>query len=62
MVNMGNVKFENTYLALRECIEHIEDCKATGESEREYADSLREACVEYLEAYGCNGVRSSDDD
>ena len=54
MVNMGNVRFENTYLALEECVDALEFDNRLGSSEVRYAKSLYEKCKEYIETYECN--------
>jgi len=53
MINMGHVRFENTYLALEECIEDLQGNKAISPSENEYRLSLYEKCKEYIAA--CDG-------
>lgn len=49
MINMGCVRFENTYLALVECIDALIDRKSISESENEYRMLLLEKCKEYME-------------
>lgn len=63
MSNMGYCRFENTYLALEECIDDLYDNKAISPSENEYRLSLYEKCKEYIAA--CDDyvyVEESEDD
>ena len=53
MINMGHVRFENTCLALEECIDALHGNKAISPSENEYRLSLYEKCKEYIAA--CDG-------
>ena len=51
MTNMGHVRFENTYLALCECLDALtyEKFSNLSESEQEYAQDLKEKCQEFIE-------------
>ena len=49
MINMGNVRFENTYLALDECIDALINNKTISERENEYRMRLLDKCKEYIE-------------
>jgi len=51
MINMGHVRFENTYLALCECVDELidEDWNEISESEQEYAQKLKDKCQEFIE-------------
>lgn len=53
MINMGYVRFENTFLALEECIDALENNKPLSESEDMYRQSLYEKCKEYIECCEC---------
>ena len=53
MINMGHVRFENTYLALDECIDALIDRKSISESENEYRILLLDKCKEYIEECEC---------
>lgn len=49
MINMSNVRFENTYLALVECINALIGRKPISESENDYRTLLLDKCKEYIE-------------
>ena len=51
MINMGHVRFENTYLALCECVDALidEDWNDISESEQRYAQELKDKCQEFIE-------------
>lgn len=51
MINMGHVRFENTYLALCECVDALtdEDWNDMSESEQGYAQELKDKCQEFIE-------------
>ena len=49
MINMSNVRFENTYLALVECINALIGRKPISESENDYRMLLLDKCKEYIE-------------
>ena len=49
MINMGHVRFENTYLALDECIDALIDNKTISDRENKYRMRLLDKCREYIE-------------
>ena len=51
MINMGHCRFENTYLALCECIDALQDndWRDISESEYYYARQLKGKCEEFIE-------------
>lgn len=49
MINMSNVRFENTYLALVECINALIGRKPISENENDYRMLLLDKCKEYIE-------------
>lgn len=51
MINMGHCRFENTYLALCECVDALidEDWNDLSESEQKYAKQLEEKCQELIQ-------------
>lgn len=49
MVNMGYCKFENTYKALRQC---INDWNPTSTDEQYYSKLLIDLCQQVSESYG----------
>lgn len=53
MVNMGHCRFENTYLALCECIDALQDndWRDLSESEYYYARQLKGKCEEFIEEF-----------
>lgn len=51
MINMGHCRFENTYLALCECYDAMMDYLEVSETEREYAEKLKEKCQEFIEDF-----------
>lgn len=57
MINMSHCRFENTYNALLECIDHLSDREEMSEQERIYADKIAELFDEYkdeLDTYEVN--------
>jgi hypothetical protein len=57
---MPYCRFENTLYALRECLGHIEDGETTSESEIDNAESLYEACQEFIDKCNDYGIRRED--
>ena len=53
MINMGHCRFENTYLALDECIDALINNKSVSESENRYRMRLLDKCKEYIENCEC---------
>lgn len=53
MINMGHVRFENTYLALDECIDALINNKTISERENKYRMRLLDKCKEYIEECEC---------
>lgn len=53
MINMGHCRFNNTVLALEECIEALErdGLENLSNSEKTYAKGLQELANDYIEAY-----------
>ena len=49
MINMGHCRFENTHLALVECIDALIGRNPISESENEYRMRLLDKCKEYIE-------------
>ena len=51
MINMSNVRFENTYLAICECLDALilEKFEELSESEQKYAHKLKDKCQEFIE-------------
>lgn len=51
MINMGHCRFENTYLALCECVDALidDDWNDLSESEQMYAKQLEEKCQELIQ-------------
>lgn len=62
MINMGHVRFENTYLALVECIDALTDRKSISKSENKYRMRLLDKCREYIEECECYTPRIEDED
>ena len=62
MINMGHVRFENTYLALDECIDALINNKTISERENEYRMRLLDKCKEYIEECECYTPRIEDED
>lgn len=56
MVNMSYCKFENTYKALIECINHVNNGKETSPQEIEYAKKLYKACDEFISDIEYDGL------
>ena len=50
---MGHVRFENTYLALDECIDALINNKTISERENKYRMRLLDKCKEYIEWCEC---------
>lgn len=53
MINMGHCRFENTFLALDECIDSLVDRRSISESENKYRMRLLDKCKEYIEECEC---------
>jgi hypothetical protein len=49
MINMGYCRFENTYLALDECIDALTEKDTISASENNYRMLLLDKCKEYIE-------------
>lgn len=62
MINMGHCRFENTYLALVECIDALIDRRSISESENEYRMLLLDKCKEYIEECECYTPRIENED
>jgi len=62
MINMGYCRFENTYLALNECIDALIDRKTLSESENRYRMRLLDKCREYIEECENYTPRIEDED
>ena len=62
MINMEHVRFENTYLALDECIDALIDRRSISESENEYRMLLLDKCKEYIEECECYTPRIENED
>jgi hypothetical protein len=50
VVNMSYCRFENTYNALRECEEHIED-EDLSDDEKKYRERLVKLCGNIFDCY-----------
>lgn len=48
MINMEHCRFENTYIALCECYDAMMDYSKVSETERKYAEMLKEKCKEFI--------------
>lgn len=62
MINMGHVRFENTYLALDECIDALIDNKTISDRENKYRMLLLDKCKEYIEECECYHPRIENED
>ena len=62
MVNMSYCRFENTYNALKECINHIKDGVETSQNEIHYAEKLYKACEDFLYEADYNGMTDENGD
>ena len=62
MINMGHVRFENTYLALDECIDALIDNKTISDRENKYRMRLLDKCKEYIEECECYTPRTENED
>lgn len=49
MINMGYCRFENTYLALDECVDALIKNKTLSDIENKYRMRLLDKCKEYIE-------------
>lgn len=62
MINMGHVRFENTYLALDECIDALICNKTISDRENKYRMRLLDKCREYIEECECYTPRIENED
>ena len=62
MINMGCCRFENTYLALVECIDALIDRRSISKRENKYRTMLLDKCKEYIEECECYTPRIEDED
>lgn len=62
MINMGHVRFENTFLALEECVDALIDRRSISESENRYRMLLLDKCREYIEECENYTPRIEDED
>lgn len=62
MINMGHVRFENTFLALEECIDALIDKTPISEQENKYRMRLLDKCREYIEECECYTPRIENED
>ena len=62
MINMGYCRFENTYLALDECIDALIGNKTLSDRENKYRMRLLDKCKEYIEECECYTPRIEDED
>jgi hypothetical protein len=62
MINMGHVRFENTYLALEECVDALINNKTLSKSENEYRMLLLDKCKEYIEECECYTPHTENED
>ena len=62
MINMGYCRFENTYLALDECIDALTGRKSLSKRENRYRTMLLDKCKEYIEDCECYTPNVEDED